>query len=70
LHYKCPKWGDSISSARSEVGFSFELKGDKLWEWLASGLRKIASFGVSSGMQQSGLLLCQRKQLYPYASPR
>lgn len=37
LHYKCPEWGDSIRSARSEVGFSFELKGDKLWEWLASG---------------------------------
>ncbi len=37
LHYKCPEWGDSVRSARPEVGFSFELNDDDLWEWLISG---------------------------------
>ena len=37
LHYKCPEWGDSVRSARSEVGFSFELQDDELWKWLVSG---------------------------------
>ena len=37
LHYKCPEWGDSVKSARSEVGFSFELQDGELWKWLVSG---------------------------------
>lgn len=37
LHYKCPEWNESIRSARSEVGFSFDLRGRQLWEWLVSG---------------------------------
>lgn len=36
-HYKCPEWNDSIRSARSEVGFSFDLQNQALWEWLVSG---------------------------------
>ena len=37
LHYKCPEWNGSIRSAQSEVGFSFDLRGRELWEWLVSG---------------------------------
>ena len=37
LHYKCPEWNGSIRSARAEVGFSFDLRGRQLWEWLVSG---------------------------------
>lgn len=37
MHYKCPEWGDSVRSARSEAGFSFELQEHELWEWLVSG---------------------------------
>lgn len=37
LHYKCPEWNGSVRSARAEVGFSFELRGHELWEWLVSG---------------------------------
>jgi len=36
LHYKRPEWDDSVRSARSEVGFFFELQDDELLEWLVS----------------------------------
>lgn len=38
LHYECPEWNDSIRSARSEVGFSFDLREHELWGWLVSGV--------------------------------
>ena len=37
LHYNCPEWNDSIRSAWSEAGYTFDLGGDKLWEWIISG---------------------------------
>ncbi|MFC1870812.1 hypothetical protein ACFLYF_00180 [Chloroflexota bacterium] len=37
LHYKCPEWASSVRSARDEVGFSFDLRGHRLWDWLVSG---------------------------------
>jgi hypothetical protein len=51
LHYKCPEWGDSIRSTRAEVGFSFELPDDRLWQWLVSGghekVKEVASREVT-----------------------
>lgn len=47
LHYKCQEWSDSIRTARSAVGFFFDLSDEELWQWLVSGgharVREIAA---------------------------